>query len=85
MAQQLNWIEHLTTAQEVVGSTPTWVTEEKKMSKVEKKKRRIEERIAELERIVRVALTKKSSTSLEINVGEYQRKISDAKRELANL
>ena len=53
--------------------------------KIEKKKQRIKERIEELERIVIVALTKKSSSSLEINVGEYQRKINEAKKELALL
>lgn len=54
-------------------------------AKIRKKRRRLEERIEELENIVRTALTKKSSSSLEINVGLYQRRISEAKKELANL
>ncbi len=55
------------------------------MSKIDKKRKRIQERINELEKIVLLALTKKSSNSLEINVGEYQRKISDARKELDSL
>ena len=62
---------------------PAWVTIV--MSKIDKKRKRIQERINELEKIVLLALTKKSSNSLEINVGEYQRKISDARKELDSL
>ena len=54
-------------------------------AKIRKKRKRLQERIDELERIVRVSLTKKSSSTLEINVGEYQRKIVEAKKELAQL
>jgi hypothetical protein len=55
------------------------------MSKTEKKKKKLEERINFLENELLEALTKKTSNSKEINVGEYQRKIFDLKTELTKI
>ena len=55
------------------------------MSKVEKKRKKIQERIDFLETEMRTELTKKTSNTKEINVPSYQRKIQDLKVELSNL
>lgn len=55
------------------------------MSKVEKKITRLKERIEFLEEEVRSALTKKTSNTKEINVGEKQRTINELKAELVKL
>ena len=55
------------------------------MSKVDKKRRKLTERIKELENELSLSLTKKSSNTREINVGEYQRKINQLKVQLSEL
>jgi hypothetical protein len=55
------------------------------MAKVEKKKKRLQERISELESDMRLSLTKKTSDVKEINVPEQTRKIAELRRELAAL
>lgn len=52
------------------------------MSKIEKKKMKIRERIAELESELILHLTKKSSNVREIDVPLYQRRINDLKLQL---
>jgi len=54
------------------------------MNKIEKKKTKLKERIKYLENELLLSLTQKSSTTKEINVGEYQRKIQDLNIELKN-
>ncbi|MDG1949843.1 MAG: hypothetical protein P8J32_03425 [bacterium] len=53
--------------------------------KAEKKKRKLLDRIEQLETELKDSLTKKSSSTAEINVGEYQRKIRDLKVEYSKL
>jgi hypothetical protein len=53
--------------------------------KAEKKKGKLLDRIEQLETELRDSLTKKSSSTAEINVGEYQRKIRDLKVEYSKL
>ena len=55
------------------------------MSKLEKKRKKLQERIDFLETEMRTELTKKTSNTKEINVPSYQRKIQDLKVELLNL
>ena len=55
------------------------------MSKLEKKKQKIKERIEVLENELRMSLTKKTSDVKEIDVAGHQRKISDLRKELSNL
>lgn len=55
------------------------------MSKIEKKRAKINERIKTLEDELTNSLTKKSSTTKEINVAEQQRKIIELKKELITL
>jgi hypothetical protein len=55
------------------------------MSKLEKKRKKLQERIDFLETEMRTNLTKKTSNTKEINVPSYQRKIQDLKVELLNL
>lgn len=55
------------------------------MSKLEKKKQKIKERIEVLENELRMSLTKKTSDVKEIDVAGHQRKISDLRKELLNL
>ena len=55
------------------------------MSKIDKKRKKLNERIVELENELSLSLTKKSSTTKEINVGEYQRKINQLKVQLSEL
>ena len=53
--------------------------------KTRKKAKKLQERIDTLETEMRVSLTKKTSNTAEISVGEYQRKIAAAKKDLAEL
>ena len=53
--------------------------------KIEKKKTRLKERIATMELELLEALTKKTSTTTEINVPSYTREIQELKLELQNL
>lgn len=55
------------------------------MSKIDKKRKKLIERIKTLENDLRISLTKKDSNTAEISVGDYQRKIADAKKQLASL
>jgi len=55
------------------------------MSKIEKKKEKLKERIEILETELRMSLTKKTSTTKEINVPSYQRKIQELKIELQKM
>ena len=55
------------------------------MDKKSKKRRKLQERIEELEMDLRESLTKKTSATAEINVGEYQRKIADLRKQLQTL
>lgn len=55
------------------------------MAKIDKKKERLNERIKFLEDELLESLTKKTSTTKEINVAEQQRKINDLKVELIKL
>jgi hypothetical protein len=55
------------------------------MSKIEKKRKKLQERIEFLENEIREQLTKKTSNTKEISVSDYQRKIQDSKKELLNL
>lgn len=55
------------------------------MSKLDKKKLKLKERIDFLENEMRVELTKKSSNTKEIDLSSYGRKIHDLKIELSKL
>jgi hypothetical protein len=61
------------------------IIKRKKMSKIEKKKQKLQERIEFLETEMRTELTKKSSNTKEISVPTYQRKIQELKVELLKL
>jgi hypothetical protein len=54
------------------------------MSKLEKKKSKLQERIKYLEDELTLSLTKKTSNTKEISVSSYQRKIQELKLELKN-
>ena len=55
------------------------------MGKVEKKKLKLQERIKTLQDEMTLALTKKTSTTKEINVPSYQRKILELQIELQKM
>lgn len=55
------------------------------MANVEKKRKKLNERIAQLEAELRGALTKKDSNTKEIDVPGHTRKIAEARAELAKL
>ena len=55
------------------------------MSKVDKKRKKLQERINYLEDELTQSLTKKSSTTVEINVGAQQRKIQQIREQIKNL
>jgi len=55
------------------------------MGKIEKKKAKLMERISFLETELTESLTKKTSNTREINVGEQQRKIEILRKELVTL
>jgi hypothetical protein len=55
------------------------------MNKIEKKKNKLNERIKFLEDELISSLTKKTSTTIEINVASHQRKINELKFELRDL
>ena len=61
------------------------IKKEKMSTKIEKKRKKLQERIEFLETEMRTELTKKSSNTKEISVPTYQRKIQDLKVELLNL
>jgi len=55
------------------------------MAKIDKKRKRLTERIQEMETELTNALTKKTSDVREINVPEHTRKITELRKELAAL
>ena len=55
------------------------------MGKVEKKRKKLQDRINYLQDELTQSLTKKSSTSVEINVGEQQRKIRQLQEQIQKL
>lgn len=55
------------------------------MGKIDKKKLRLQEQISKLEEEMRTALTKKTSTTKEISIPTYQRKIADLRTQLSKL
>lgn len=55
------------------------------MGKLDKKKRKLEERINALQSQLTMSLTKKSGNIAEINVGEYQRRILELRIELSKM
>ncbi len=55
------------------------------MAKIDKKKKKLQERINFLETEMISELTKKTSNTKEINVPSYQRKIQELKLELSKL
>lgn len=55
------------------------------MGKIDKKKAKLIERINFLENELTEALTKKTSNTREINVGEQQRKIETLRKELVQM
>ena len=55
------------------------------MSKIEKKRAKLKERIQYLENELTTALTKKTSDVKEIDVAGHQRKISELRKELLNI
>jgi len=54
-------------------------------NKVDKKRKKLQERIQEMESELRMALTKKDSNTREINVPTYQRRIQEMRLELSKL
>lgn len=52
------------------------------MSKIDKKRIKLEEEIARLESEMRKNLTQKTSNTKEISVGEYMRKIAELRKKL---
>jgi hypothetical protein len=63
----------------LIPSRATKLNLEKMDKKTLKKKNKMLERIKTLEDEMKSALTKKTSDSAEISVGDYQRKINDLK------
>ncbi len=55
------------------------------MGKLDKKKLRLQEKIKYLEDELTLSLTKKTSTTKEIDVAGHQRKISELRKELLTL
>jgi predicted nucleic acid-binding Zn-ribbon protein len=55
------------------------------MGKVDKKKRKLQDRIDTLQEELRNSLTKKDSSTKEIDVASHQRKIQDLQKELNSL
>jgi hypothetical protein len=55
------------------------------MSKIDKKRKKLMARIEALETEMKNSLTKKDSNTVEISIGEYRRKIDEAKKLLALL
>jgi len=55
------------------------------MGKVEKKKKKMQERIDTLQNELRLSLTKKDSSTAEIDVASHQRKIQELQKQLKEL
>lgn len=66
--------------------TEVWNTNKKRiMSKINKKKEKLQERIDFLQKELTESLTKKSGKAIEINIGEAQRKINQLRLELSKM
>lgn len=52
------------------------------MSKLDKKREKLQERIKQLEEEMRISLTKKTSDTKEINLAGYNIKLNDLRKEL---
>jgi len=72
-------------ATEADRGSPLDVEIKSKMSKIEKKKKKLQAKIDEMQEELRVSLTKKTSSTAEINVASHQRKIKDLQTKLDNL
>jgi len=59
--------------------------EKREMAKVEKKRKKLQERIDTLQEEMRISLTKKTSSTKEISLPEYQKKIQELQKELNSL
>jgi len=55
------------------------------MGKIEKKRKKLQDRIEFLENELRTSLTKKSSATAEINVASHQRQIKELREKLSAL
>jgi len=55
------------------------------MGKLEKKRKKLEDRIKTMQDELRSSLTKKTSSTAEIDVASHTRKINDLKTKLNNL
>lgn len=55
------------------------------MSKLEKKRKKLQERIKVLQDELTLSLTKKSSNTIEIDVAGHQRKIQQMRKQLSEL
>jgi hypothetical protein len=55
------------------------------MGKIDKKRKKLQERISSLQDEMRLSLTKKDSATAEISVGDYQRKIQQTQEQLNKL
>jgi ribosome-interacting GTPase 1 len=53
------------------------------MGKVEKKRKKLQDRIKELEDEMYMNLKQKTSSTAEISLADYQRKIADLRKQLA--
>jgi hypothetical protein len=68
------------------GSTPSLTAIKKgKMAKVDKKRKKLQERIDFLNDEMRISLTKKDSSTKEISLPEYQKKIGYLQKQLKEL
>ena len=68
-----------------MGSTPIIAAKKEKMSKVEKKRKKLQERIDFLNEELRISLTKKTSSTKEVSLPEHQKKIKDLQDKLNSL
>ena len=70
---------------EIAGSSPVGTAKKREMAKVEKKRKKLQERIDNLQEEMRLSLKKKDSSTKEISLPEYQRKIGDLQKQLKEL
>lgn len=55
------------------------------MGKIDKKRKRLQDRLKELEDEMYMNLKQKTSSTAEISLSEYQRKIADVRKQLASI
>ena len=55
------------------------------MSKLDKKRKKLQERIDTLQEEMRISLTKKTSSTKEISLPEYYKKIGELQKQLKDL